>query len=189
MNEQALRFGPDTTVRLPCRSGDMLIWFRWIDPLRGAKLDIIDLWAFRDGDQAIISNRVPDLPTWFRLHPMEVCSASLSLLKDFMQRNPAPAEPMDGPSIWRPFCGDLLAWTGEARPGQRDEEGVLQLFQLTTECLVLGEAKEYSPLEPPFAIEPNDNGKLERAHHAANMARRTGMPREMTAGNRWQLRL
>lgn len=56
-------FDRDTTERLSCRSGDMLIWFKWGNPFIGGDLQIADIWTLTDGDQVILTNRVPDIPT------------------------------------------------------------------------------------------------------------------------------
>jgi hypothetical protein len=64
----------DTTVLLPCRRGDFLLWIRskgfLADP--ADPLTIPDYWELHDGDSVMITNRLPDLPTWFELHPTEM---------------------------------------------------------------------------------------------------------------------
>lgn len=190
MSMHGIPFGSDTTERLSCRAGDMLLWFRWGNPFLGGELQMPDLWTFQDGDQVILTNRVADLPPWFTLHGDEVRSPSLSLLEQFMATNHEPDEPMVGPNIWRVFAGDLVAWTGDARPGHGSDQGVLRIYRFTEESLVLGDARAPGPFGMMFdpAVQ-QDPIQMMRAQRAAWMVRQMGFPDAMAADDEWKLSL
>jgi hypothetical protein len=168
----------------------MLIWFKWGNPFMGGDLQIADIWTLTDGDQVLLTNRVPDLPTWFSLHFGEVQSPSVAVLERFMATNKAPNGPMDGPNIWRVSCGDLLAWTGVPRPGLGSDEGVLRIFRFTAECLALGDVKEGALFEMMFdEAESRKPEQMKRAQHAASLVRQMGIPREFSAEGEWKMSL
>jgi hypothetical protein len=70
-------FEQNTTVRWSCRSGDYVFWFSWRNIFAAPENDLAinDLWEMKDGDFVTITNRVPDMPEWFTLHPTEVCNS------------------------------------------------------------------------------------------------------------------
>lgn len=180
----------DTTERLSCRAGDMFFWFRWGSSIRGAELQLADLWTMKDGDQVILTNRVTDLPAWFALHGTEVRNPTLEGLKQYVESNEQPDEPMDGPNIWRVRCNDLVAWTGSPRPGVSAEDGVLRIYRFAVDSLVLSDPKEMSLVDmlsgKPTAQNPE---QMQRAQSAGNLVRQMGMPREMAGDAEWKLSL
>lgn len=188
MNATAIPIGPDTTERLSCRSGDMLIWFRWGNPFMGGEMRIADMWTMQDGDQLILTNRLADIPPWFALHGSEVRSASQAALERFLAANRMPDEPMDGPTVWRLLPGDLLAWTGDPRPGIEGEQGVLRIYRFTEESLVLGEARAPRPFGIMFdpAVR-SDPLQVKRGQRAAYMVRQMGYPNVIAADDDWKL--
>lgn len=189
-HDKAISFASDTTERLACRAGDMLIWFKWGNPFMGGDLSIADLWTMQDGDQVVLTNRVPDLPVWFKLHGDEVRSPSMRVLENFLAVNEEPDEPMDAPNIWRVFCGDLVVWTGPPRPGAPAEDGVLRIYRFTAESLVLGDPKEM----PMFGMMFNESAsqspeQMKRVQRAAYLVRQMGLPNEMAADDEWKMSL
>src|SRR4051794_32471978 len=70
---EVIQFTADMTLWWPCRRGDLLLWFRYDNPI-GAKngLQCYDSWQMRDGSHVRITNRLEDFPSWFQLHPLEI---------------------------------------------------------------------------------------------------------------------
>jgi len=126
-------FGRDTTVRWSCRQGDILAVVRCksiFADIRDA-FALVDSWCMRDGDFVTFTNRMADLPPWFKLHPSEVCD----VLADEM----AASEVMQGPNIWRLRTGDRVAWVGNSHPGRDGIDGLLAVLDCQACTLALGE--------------------------------------------------
>jgi hypothetical protein len=107
------RFGNDLTVRLSCHAGEFVLWiglrsFLASDDESG--WTIRDFWLTRDGDTVTITNRSPDLPTWFELHPSEVAGSAAFKMMERLEAGREPKEPIDAPTIWRIKAGDRLVW-------------------------------------------------------------------------------
>ncbi len=130
----------DETTILPCRPGDQVLWLRGSGFLNDASdgANILDFWEIHPGDQVLITNQVDDLPPWFQLHPSEVRGkAALAMLR-VIEEGRAASAPLDGPNVWRVMAGDRLVWTGAPRPGCDGCNGVLSIFDVRADCLVLG---------------------------------------------------
>lgn len=186
MKELLVRFDSDMTERLSCRNGDVLAWFRWQDPFYSPAIRLEDFWFLQDGDQVIITNRLPDVPNWFSLAPQELTGPAYSMRE--MLGGPIETEPMDGPNIWRVSSVDTLVWIGEPRRGVPAKQGVLKVFQLLTRCLVLGEPKEFSAMSIPFTLEPGAAAYKElpgRLRVAQEMAQEAGAPRVLPGSPVW----
>ena len=132
------RLRADTTLRWPCRQGDVIAWFR----CRGvfAELStmykVADTWFMRDGDTVTITNRAEDLPPCFQLHLTEVSGKYI----DYPDRHGGPDAPLRGPNIWRVMAADRIVWLGPPRPGQPHVEGLLGLVDCWQCAVVLGES-------------------------------------------------
>ena len=73
MTPEIITVRRDMTLRWPCRGGDFLMWLGFSDLFSGPEaIQCHDLWEMRDGSHLTITNRLEDLPPWFRLHPTEV---------------------------------------------------------------------------------------------------------------------
>ena len=46
-----------------------------------------------------ITNRLEDLPPWFKLHPTEICDSFVYKLREKVERGDYPDEPLDGPTV------------------------------------------------------------------------------------------
>src|SRR5438874_2853857 len=95
---ETITFRRDTTLRWACRRGDFLLWFGFRDIFSGAKsIRCSDFWEMRDGYHVTITNRLEDLPQWFRLHPTEVCDSFGYKMMAKVKKGDYPSEPIDGP--------------------------------------------------------------------------------------------
>lgn len=132
----------DTTVLLPCRQGDHLLWIRSSDLFSpDGDLQIVDLWEFRPGDSVTITNRYDDLPEWFELTPGEARGHAAYALQPKVKAGETPDTPLEGANIWRVLAGDRLAWIGHSRPGNPADEGILTVFDCATCCLAAGQPR------------------------------------------------
>lgn len=153
MNEQLTSiisvFGTDTTLRWSCRAGDFLIWFRWknilADPEHG--VTIPDMWEMRTGDFATITNRAADLPSWFELHPTEVCNSLVPPMMEKLKRGWKPGDIVDGPNLWRLRAGDRMAWVGDPRRSMCNHGHVLAVVDFQESALVVGETNRTMTME------------------------------------------
>jgi hypothetical protein len=131
-------FCGDETIRWSCRRGEYVLWVG-VDSLFTADLPsswkIRDFWQMRDGDFITITNRWPDLPAWFRLHPSEVAGAATFEMQRRMSAGEQPAaETMDCANIWRVKAGDRLAWVSA-----EDARQIKDLVDFHESALALGE--------------------------------------------------
>ena len=108
----SVTFRDNDTRRLSARAGQYLLWLH-TDFLSGGRefsdWQILDFWELNDGDFITVTNRLCDLPAWFRLHPLEI--AGIQAIREYEPRLDAkdyPDEPVDGPNIWRVLAGDRL---------------------------------------------------------------------------------
>lgn len=91
---EIISFRSDMTLRWPCRGGDFLLWFGYRDIFSGPDaIQCQDLWEMRDGYHVTITNRLDDLPPWFRLHPTEVCGRFAYKLMPKVEKGDYPSEP------------------------------------------------------------------------------------------------
>ena len=122
----SITFRDNETRRLSVRAGQHLLWLR-TDFFSGGReisdWQILDFWELKDGDFITVTNRLCDLPAWFRLHPLEI--AGIQTLREYEPRLNAkdyPDEPIDGPNIWRVLAGDRLVWVSMTDSGSPVQE-------------------------------------------------------------------
>jgi hypothetical protein len=146
-----MSFREDTTLRWSCREGDYVLWLQWRDAFGWSQhreeaedparlIDVIDFWELRDGDYVTITNRLPDLPAWFEVHPTDVQGArAAGWMMERLRSGYEPGDPADGPHIWRAKAGERIVWIGPTRPGAEAVNGVLSALDLRANALVVGE--------------------------------------------------
>ena len=136
-----ITFRRDTTLRWSCRAGDFLIWTRLKNVFADCPgVRILDLWEMRDGDFVTITNRPADLPSWFELHPTEVCDSLVYEMAAKVESGYPFKDPIDAPNIWRLRAGDRLAWVGANRPDRNSVNGVLAILDCSECALAVGES-------------------------------------------------
>lgn len=178
-----INFMRDMTLRLSCRAGDFLLWLGYRDILSGHDaIQCFDLWEMRDGYHLMVTNRLDDLPPWFRLHPTEVCGDFVYKMMDKVEKGDYPSEPMDGPNLWRLQSGDRVAWVGAERPDRRPVNGILAILDCRESALAVGAAawdsvQEFAGFGAPRSakMKPID---LARCQAAINAVKKLGLPRE-----------
>jgi hypothetical protein len=183
-------FGPDMTLRWPCRRGDFLLWLRYGNLFSGpAAIECHDLWEMRDGYHVTITNRLEDLPLWFKLHPTEVCNSFVYKLMPKIEKGDYPSEPVDSPNLWRMKSGDRLAWVGADRPERRSVNGVLAILDCDSCGLVVGEGErgsieEFIGLGRPTtpSMKPEN---VARCKAALKMVKQMGFPRTWDRTGGW----
>lgn len=183
------RFGSDRTLRLSCREGDLLIWFRWTSVL-AEHLEVIDVWEMRAGDYATITNRWNDLPSWFELHPTEVCDRLIRSMQARIENGDIPDEVMEGPNLWRARAGDRLVWMGPPRTGVPAHGNVLGVIDFTESALVAGETNRTQTAAGEWlfgALTPEGTRpeNVARGREAVAVVRAMGIPR--TLATAWRL--
>lgn len=136
-------FRCDMTLRWSCRSGDFLIWTRVKNIFADQPaVRILDIWEMRDGDFVTITNRPTDLPSWFELHPTEVCDSLVYQMAAKVESGYPFKDPIDGPNIWRLRAGDRLAWVGANRPDRKGVNGVLAILDCSECALAIGDSSQ-----------------------------------------------
>lgn len=146
------RFGDDLTVRWSCRAGDFVLWVGLQNVLESG-WTIRDFWVMRDGDFVTVTNRSADLPSWFELHPSEVCGAAAYKMMARLQAGYQPSEdPMDAPTIWRVKAGDRLVWGSL----ERRDEPVREIMTFEADALVSGEGSASDPEWPMHFVAPDE---------------------------------
>jgi hypothetical protein len=129
------------TLRWPCRGGDFLLWFGYRGVFSGPDaIQCQDLWEMRNGHHVTITNRLEDLPPWFRLHPTEVCGSFVYKLMPRVEQGDYPSEPMNSPNLWRLKVCDRVAWVGADRPDRLSVNGILGILDCRDSALAVGEA-------------------------------------------------
>jgi hypothetical protein len=187
---EIISFKSDMTLRWPCRSGDFLLWFRCRNIFSGSNaIECQDLWEMRDGYHVTITNRLEDLPPWFRLHPTEVCDSFAYKLMPKVEKGDYPSEPMDGPNLWRLKSGDRVAWVGADRPDRHSVNGILAILDCRDSALAVGEAywesvQSFVGFGAPTTekMKPED---VARGQAALAAVQKLGVPREWAP--EWQL--
>lgn len=183
MTPEIITVRPDTTLRWPCRRGDFLMWFGFSNVISGPEaIQCHDLWEMRDGSHLTITNRLEDLPPWFRLHPTEVCGSFVYELLPKVDKVDYPSEPMDGPNLWRLKSGDRVAWVGAERPDRRSVNGILAILNCRESALAVGAAdwesvEEFAGFGAATTAEmkPDD---VARCQAAVSAVKKLGLPRE-----------
>jgi hypothetical protein len=184
-----IRFGSGTTIKSHVSARDYVLWARWNDvPESGGKVKLLDFWELKDGDAVTITNCIADLPPWFELHPSEM-SHQVSTLQEQDEDAPLPAEPSEGPNLWRARTGDRMVWLcGRATPASRS---VQALLEFSVNAFVFGEPRqpwqdviEFMPFGAPSAPSPTDEvTALVRAGLAAVMG--LGRARKTEEADEW----
>lgn len=185
-------FGSDMTFRWACRAGDYLLWarFKGLFSAPGKAYEVADIWELRDGNFVTITNRLPDLPNWFDLHPLEVSGSLVRWMMKRVKEGYAPQEQTDTPNLWRIFSGDRIVWVGPSRGGVHSENGVLELLDFKENALVYGEPFDFSGEFPTFGGfdrgDPSPVGsKLCRAGWDA--LNRLRLPSAAAADSQWRI--
>ena len=165
----------DSTLRWSGRRGDLVVWLRPPNPLLSNEkaASFLDIWELIDGDSVLITNRLEDLPTWFQLHPSEVCnSLAFQFLRDVGGRLPAD-EPMEVANVWRVLPGDCVAWIGPSRPTVQAQGHILELAAFHVSAAVIGQPQTLDPRDtygfraPAGAPSPEQSAGLRTvARHA-----------------------
>lgn len=180
---KVLEVGRDNTFRFSFRSTDLLVLFR-ISNLLTEDVKVVDLWGVGDGCSALITNRVEDLPAWFKLHPSEVCNTVAYRLLDQFNEGEYPCEPIEGPHIWRICAGDTLVWLGDSRPHVDSYNGVLGVYRFRECALAIGDTAEGTMESYMYfgALGDEHDSPLgvQRLRLAAKLVRSLGLPREMS---------
>jgi hypothetical protein len=175
-------FVRDMTLRWPCRQGDFLLWCGYPDIFSGPEaIQCYDIWEMRDGYHVTITNRLEDLPPWFRLHPTEVCDSFVYKMMATVEKGDYPSEPMDGPNLWRLKSGDRVAWVGAERPERPSVNGILAILDCDECALAVGEGdwdsvKQFACFGVPTAPKMNPEDSA-RCQTAVKIVKQLGVPR------------
>ena len=187
---QIVPFRRDTTLRWPCRAGDFLFWFRVSNLAAGPEsFKILDFWEMRDGYHVTITNRAPELPAWFEIHPSEVCDSFVPYMMAKLEQGYRPSGLADGPNLWRLRAGDRVAWVGPDRPNQSSVNGILAILDCRKSALLVGEGdvggiEQYIRFGQPTTEEMKPDDQV-RAYAAVECVKKLGVPRECDF--EWQL--
>ena len=187
---EIISFRRDMTLQWPCCRGDFLLWLGYRDILSGPEaIQCYDLWEMRDGYHLTITNRLEDLPPWFKLHPAEVCDSFVYKMRAQVEKGDYPTEPINGPNLWRLKSGDRVAWVGADRPDRRSADGILAILECRDCALAVGEAnsgsvKELTGFGAPTTTEMKSEDVV-RCQAAVEAVKRLGVPR--TWGPDWML--
>jgi hypothetical protein len=188
--DNLIHFSADMTLHWSFSESDLLVWMRWENIFTERTVEIVNVWEMRDGDHVTITNRIEDLPIWFKLHPSEasgiMSNKMLALLDKGYQ---VPPNPLAGPNIWRPASGDRLVWMGQTRNAQKNENGILSIISFDQCALVLGESNR-TGRDPSISFgswtkEELDPMDLTPCKHAVHVVKQMGIPSRMRF--RWGL--
>jgi hypothetical protein len=176
-----IAFGNDMTLRWPCRRGDFILSFGFPGILSTPEaIRIKDVWEMQDGYHVTVTNRLEDLPIWFRLHPTEVCDSFAYQMMPKVEKGDYPAEPMEGPNLWRIKSGERMAWVGRDRPERHSRNGVLAVLDFVACALVVGEGhhddlNEFAGFGRLTKAKMNA-GDIARCQFGVEVVRRLGLP-------------
>jgi len=178
------------TLRWACRAGDYLLWARFQGPLApsGSEYDLADIWELQDGNHVTLTNRVADLPQGFDLHPLEVTGPLVPWMRRRLSAGHTPDAPIVGPSLWRVFASDRIAWVGRKRPGVEFVDGVLGVLDFKVNALVSGEPilfTEFGPLFGGFNAEDQSPEAAKLCRSGWEAVLRLGLPRSASADDQW----
>ena len=177
-----VRYGKDTTFRLPCRPTDLFLWLR--TGLLSKGPNVVDFWHMQPGNHVTITNRFDDLPGWFTLCAFEVYNTfAYRLLEWNKAGNTIPMDPTTGPNIWRVLAGDRIVWIGDDRPEYTGVNGILRIFDFRECALAAGESGNNS-IEGilSFGTPPEDLGekRTEQFRSALTYVAGMGIPRSVS---------
>lgn len=178
------RFNEDTTKRLSFRKSDLLVQVRFTS-FFSKQLSIVDLWEMKSGQYATITNRIEDLPSWFRFHPTEVCNRLAFIMLDRFNKGDYPPAPMDASNIWRIRAGDRVIWLGGERPDIKSEQGIINIFTFSECALLYGEPmSDYIDQFLNFgALVENakNEEKILQTRNAIEIVKAMGIPRSFSS--------
>ena len=147
----------NTTLELSFLEDDFLIHFA-PEGLFSDTWKVVDLWELSEGQSALITNRVEDLPVWFELTPYDTGDFGMySMLEAIRNGRGSKEDQMDGPSIWRPESGHYLIWVGKSRDGQAAVDGILRVLYFDENAIVIGQNS--TKIEETDFSESNDAWK------------------------------
>ena len=180
------------TVRWACRTGDYMLWASYKGPLFGSgnSYNVADLWEWSDGNFVTITNRQPDLSSWFDLHPLEVSGQLVDWMMSRLEAGYEADDPIDGPNLWRVRAGDRLAWVGAPRGGVDGKGPVLELVNFNEDALVYGEPLATSQGFPAFGgFEGKDPSRecIRLGREGWKAICSLGEPRTAAADPQWRL--
>lgn len=174
----------DFTTRLSCRNGFFAIWFSWPGRLNISinNIQIKDIWELTNGDFITITNRIEDIPAWFRFHPSEVKNKFSRRLIDQFNKGEYPASPIDRTNVWRPKTGDrVVLYKIE---DSIDGDSILAYISFYEESLLIGENTKKGLddlMNFGMEVEPVDEvRKFKMASKAKEKVIEMGLPREFS---------
>lgn len=176
-------FRANQTIKWEVIPGDYIVWVRWQNVFSPSPdITIRDFWELREGDLVSVTSDIEDLPSWFELHPTEVCGyAACLMMEKKLKAGYKPTDKTKGPNVWRVVTGDRLVWVScTARP---EENPVKAVVDFQTCALVYGERRIHpndlvwfmsfgAPLETPLP-----EGTAERVRMGLDAVRALGCPR------------
>jgi hypothetical protein len=187
---EIIQLKPDMTIQWPCRRGDFLLWLRYDEIFSGPdSIRCYDLWEMRDGNSVKITNRLEDLPPWFKLHPTEVCDSFVYRMTEQVEKGDYPEEPVNGPNLWRLRSGDRVVWVGLDRTERRAVNVILSILDFKERALAIGEGdwatlKDFAGFGAPTTQEMRAED-VARCQAAVKRVKEMGLPR--TWGPKWML--
>lgn len=181
----------NATLLLALRPNEMLIWLRFRDFLSGSRdLGILDFWLCREDTSVTITNRAPDLPAWFQLHPTEASGILAYKMMEWLQAGHTPTPPVDAPNIWRVLAGDRLVHCGGPRGGEPARiDGLIGVYAFQENAAVIADSpgatfEDWITFGSPGRPEPTA-AERRAGQSAVELIRRLGPPRKVST--RWTL--
>lgn len=151
------RMEKNTTLILPCRKGDVLVWLRLNgNPFQGSlEYQIADLWVLNDGDQVLLTNRLEDVPDWLPIFPTKVTGRNTWVMMAWLDQGHDPFSKqvnLDNlQNVWKVNSSHYLIWLGKSRPDlesangfMESQNGVLRILLSTCGTLAIHQPKNQS---------------------------------------------
>jgi len=157
---------------------------------RKPQFRINDVWQLKDGDFITLTNRQPDLPSWFELHPLETSGALFSWMRKKLNAGYKPKEIMESPNLWRAMIGDRLVWVGKKRPGIESDNDILSIVIFDEAALIIGEPLSEHKGFPNFGgfdQEEQSQEFLLRCQKGCYAVSQLGLPRCGTMDGKWAI--
>jgi hypothetical protein len=164
--------------RWDCSEGDYVYWISRNPFQPSDDVKFRDLWSMPNDSAVIISNVPGSFPEWFVLQPTEVCDSLVPWMMDQLAKRTAPAEPIDGPSLWRAREGDRVVI---ARKGVA-ESFAITIIDCRASVAVFGVRSDGSPNLTQFWVFPHAVELAEATKHSE-----ASMHRPRTFSPTWQL--
>lgn len=126
----------DTSIPLQLRRGDALVWLR-NEAVFAAVGDYrpADVWFLSGGEVAQFAFESKRLPPWYELHPTEMAG----ILVHRYRHDPAappPAQPLEGPGLWKVRAGDKVLLILVPRPEMGTPQGMCCVIDFADNCLL-----------------------------------------------------